>query len=102
MEYVEKNCCIEHEGKHFCAGGAVVTADRIVAYPAANGVLQDWHGKAIGTWRAVSSWSTPRSYMSSRMYQIEARVDGVTYTGRGCGIGMMYSGRAKCAKARAE
>ena len=95
MAYIETDCTIEHEGHKFESGGAVVTETYIIAYPGANGVLNDWHGKPLGTWRAVASWPTPRSFVASRMYQIEARVGGVTYTGRGTGEGMVYKGRVK-------
>jgi hypothetical protein len=37
--YVEQDCSIEHEGRMFTAGGAVVTEQWLIAYPAANGVL---------------------------------------------------------------
>jgi len=95
IPYVEQNCVVEHEGKKFESGGAVVTPDHIVAYPKANGVLGDWHGKAIGTWRAISTWKTPRSFMSSTMSQIEANVNGVVYTGRGAGESMIFKGKRK-------
>ena len=94
MEYVEADCVFVHEGRSFEAGGAVVTPDLVLAYPGAGGVLADWHGEKLGTWRAVASWPV-RSYMGSRMYQIEARVNGTTYTGRGFGEGMIYKGRRK-------
>ncbi len=93
--YIERDCVVKHEGREFEARGAVVTPAVIVAYPAAGGILQDWHGQAIGTWRAVSIWKTPRSYLSATMSQIEAIVDGITYTGRGAGVGMIYKGKAK-------
>lgn len=93
--FIETNCTVTHEGKSFEAGGAVVTHDHIVAYPKADGVLGDWHGNPIGTWRATSTWRTPRSYMSSTMSQIEAIVDGVTYTGRGAGEGMIFKGKRR-------
>lgn len=57
------------------------------------GPLNDWNGNKIGTARIVSSWATPKSYVSSRMYQIEATIDGVRYTGRGAGSGMVWGGR---------
>ena len=94
MEYVEQNCTAQHEGRTFESGGAVVQADWIVAYPAAGGVLTDWHGKPLGMWRAVKSWPV-RSYMGTTMLQIEATVDGVVYTGRGFGVNMIYRGRRK-------
>jgi hypothetical protein len=92
--YVEQDCTFTHEGTPYTFGGAVITPDRIVAYPAADGVLKTWHGDVIGTWRAVASWPV-RSWMGSRMYQIEARALGFTYTGRGFGEGMIYRGRRK-------
>lgn len=95
VPYVESDCTIVHNGREFTAGGAFVTAESIVAYPAANGVLTDWHGRPIGTWRAVATWQTPRSYLSPTMSQIEARVGGRVYTGRGAGEGMIFRGRAK-------
>lgn len=97
MEYRETDCTFRHEGREFASGGAVVTASHIVAYPAANGELQDWHGKPLGTWRSVASWPV-RSFIGDRMYQIEARVDGQTYTGRGFGEGMLYRGKAKAVR----
>lgn len=95
MTYQEQNCTFEHEGQSFEAGGAAVTPAWIVAYPAKDGVLTDWHGKPLGTWRATSSWRVGYPPCADRMYQIEAVVDGVKYTGRGQGVGMMYRGRRK-------
>lgn len=93
--YVEQDCTVEHEGRKFTNGGAVVTPDFIIAYPGKDGVLKDWHGNVLGTWRAVATWNTPRSYVSSTMSQIEARVGGLIYTGRGAGEGMVFKGRRK-------
>lgn len=92
MPYIETDCTITHQGRQFSAGGAVVTDTHLIAYPVANGVLKDWHGNVLGTWRELSSWRI-RSYISGRMYSIEARVNGVRYVGRGCGEGMIL--RAK-------
>ncbi len=93
--YVETDCTIRHEGRAYTAGGAVVTEDRIAAYLAPDGVLTDWHGQPLGTWREVARWRTPRSYVSSYMLQVEARVDGVLYTGRSAGVQMLYRGKRK-------
>lgn len=87
LPYIERDCTIEHEGRKFEAGGAVVTNDVLIAYPRENGILGDWHGEPIGTWRVLSSWRV-NSYIGSRMYSIEARVNGVRYVGRGFGLGM--------------
>ena len=98
VPFVEADCVLEHEGRSFESGGAVVTDGFVVAYPAAGGVLQDWHGNAIGSWRLVASWPV-WSYMGSTMHQIEARVGGVVYTGRGFGVGCIYRGRRKAGQA---
>jgi hypothetical protein len=97
MTYVETDCTVTHEGRTFEAGGAVVTPDRIIAYPAADGILTDWHGRQLGTWRSVSSWRLAQWSPIGGwiMHQIEAVVDGVTYTGRGFGQGCLYRGRRK-------
>jgi len=95
--YVETNCVIEHEGHSFEAGGAVVTETHLVAYPADNGILTDWHGRVIGTWREVSSWRID-SWQGDRMYAIRATVDGKTYHGRGFGSGMILRARRVAAE----
>ena len=94
MVFIEQNCTIEHDGRTFESGGAIVTPDHIVAYPKDNGVLGDWRGNPIGTWRIMSSWPM-NSWMGSHMHQIESTVDGVVYTGRGFGKGMIYRGKRK-------
>lgn len=95
MIYQEADCSIEHEGRTFSSGGAFVSPTHIIAYPGNNHVLADWHGKPLGTWRITATWPTPNSYVSSKMHQIEATVDGVVYTGRGVGEGFIYKGKVK-------
>lgn len=97
MDYMEKDCIITFKNQQFTAGGAIVTNDFIMAYPADNNILNTWHGDPIGTWRPVASWPI-RSWMGSTMYQIEATVDGIVYTGRGFGVGMWYKGKRKVGK----
>ena len=98
MNYVEKNCTIEHNGRKFTAGGAVVTPEHLVGYlgkPRADGsrFLENWHGKWLGTCWITSTWRTSRSFTSGTMHQVHARVNGVTYTGRSAGEGMLFRGR---------
>ncbi len=92
--YVEPDCVFDLEGRRLESGGAFVSPEYIVAYPGANGALLAWHGERLGSWRAVSSWRV-ESYMGSRMFQVEARVNGVAYTGRGFGEGCIYRDRRK-------
>ncbi len=87
IPYVEEDCTFHHEGRTFEAGGAVVTDGWLIAYAGSNGVLNDWHGNPLGTWRTLSSWRV-QSYIGSHMHSIEARVNGVRYVGRGFGEGM--------------
>jgi hypothetical protein len=99
MSYIEKDCTVTHKGRSFEAGGAVVTPNHIVAYLAKDGALTDWHGKPLGTYRIVATWRTPRSYVSTTMHAVHARVDGVVYKGRSAGVGMVFCGkRSKGAK----
>ena len=86
---------ITHNGKDYAARGSEVTETYAIAYPGKDGVLTTWGGEAIGTWRAVASWPTPQSWIGPRMYQIEAVINGRTYTGRGCGEGMLWRGKIK-------
>lgn len=99
--FIETDCVISYEGKTFESGGAVVTPEYAIGYPkfdggefvGVTGVMQDWHGNRLGTCRIVSSWLTPRSFVSFHMYQIEALINGVRYTGRGAGNGMIWRGK---------
>ena len=94
--YVEQDCTIEHEGRVFESGGAVVTDGWLVAYPAAGGVLSDWHGRPIGTWTEVSRWRVD-SWQGTYMHAMRCTVNGRRYHGRGFGVGMIL--RAKACKA---
>lgn len=91
--YVESDCTIEHEGRKFTAGGEVVTDRFITAYLGKNGVLTDWHGEAIGTYRILSTWYTLRSHISSTMNSVECFVNGVRYVGRSAGVGMYINAK---------
>lgn len=86
--YVERDCTIEHEGRKFESGGAVVTEQFIVVYPRSDGKVCDWHGNVLGEAFVLSSWRTPRSFMAARMYSFAVYVNGVRYVGRGAGNGM--------------
>lgn len=99
--FVETDCTIEHDGRTFESGGAFVSDTHLVAYPGADGVLNDWHGNPIGTWRAVSSWRVD-SYIGTRMYAMRASVDGATYHGRGFGKGCILRGRRIASELREE
>lgn len=98
MSYIEKDCIFEHEGRKFESGGAVVTDDYLVAYPGKNGILKDWHGAQIGTYRVISSRPAVffgyRSCWADKYYYMRAQVNGRTYSLRGFGVGMFARGRA--------
>ena len=100
IPYVEQDCTFTHEGRSFTTGGAVVTPDRAIGYLVlghgeVETTMQTWHGERMGKAWIVASWSTPHSFVSSRMYQVEAMIDGVRYTGRTAGDGMIWRGRRK-------
>ena len=96
--YIEQDCTIEHEGRKFTSGGAVITPDYLVAYPGDNGVLGDWHGNQIGTYSIIGSrpaiFFGYQSCWGSTYYYMRARLnDGSTYSLRGFGKGMIARGK---------
>jgi len=98
--FIEDDCVFTHDGRTHEASGAVVTADYAVGYVAVTnerlgcGVkITDWHGRMLGHGVITAVWRTPRSYVSARMMQIRAVIDGVAYTGRSAGNGMIWRGR---------
>jgi hypothetical protein len=93
VKYIEKDCVVEHAGRSYEAGGAVVTPELCVAYLADGGKVTDWHGTVLGTFKIVASWRTPRSFVSSRMHAVHVTIDGVLYKGRSAGLGMFFRGK---------
>ena len=90
---------VTHEGREFAAFGYMRTPDRLVAYLHNDGTLTTWDGLTIGRYRVVSTWKTPRSYLSSTMSQIEATLlDGSKWTGRSAGVGMIYKAKPKAGR----
>lgn len=93
---VERDCAITFHGQRFEANGAVVAPDFAVAYMAPDmASVTDWHGNRLGSARVITSWPMPHSFVSSRQYQVEARINGRLYTGRTMGSGMLWRGKAK-------
>jgi hypothetical protein len=95
--FIEHDCTIHHEGKSFSSGGAVVTENYLIAYPAKGGILNDWHGRQIGTYYVISSrpavFFGHRSWMADRYFYMRAKVNGIHYSLRGFGTGMIAKGR---------
>ena len=89
--FVETDCTIHHEGMAFTSGRAFVSEHYIIGYCSDDMKrLQTWHGADLGPVKVVSSWRLPLScWLSDRMYQVEATVNGVVYTGRTTGGGMI-------------
>lgn len=96
--FIEDVCTITHQGKLVIAGGAVVTDKYLIAYPDAKGVLKDWHGNQIGTYRVISSrpaiFFGRQSWIGSTYYYMRATVNGIQYSLRGFGEGMVAQGKA--------
>ncbi len=76
--YIEHDCTFDHEGRRFTSGGT------------------NCRGDQIGTCVLASSWRV-HNYIGSHMHQIYATIEGVKYTGRGFGEGMIVNLR-RCAK----
>lgn len=98
MDYVEKNCVFEHEGRKFESVGAVVTDDYLIGYPADNGVLKDWHGNYIGTYSVIGTrravFFGHQSWQGSTYYYMRATTnDGRFYSLRGFGKSMIARGK---------
>jgi hypothetical protein len=89
---MENACAAEQIGRALEKRVSSVVPNHLIAYPAGNGVLRDGQGNSIGTWKAVSSWRV-NSWMGPMTYQIEARVRGFTYMGRGGGVGLVFRGK---------
>lgn len=113
-----KGYAFEHEGKAYTPDGllpegADVTAhnkaleeaelsyiaskpDRLIAYLSSDmHRVTTWTGAELGTARVVKSWRMPHSWQSSRQYQVECVINGVLYTGRSMGGGMLWRGQRK-------
>lgn len=95
--FIEPDCTVEFNGQKFTSGGAFVSDSHIIAYPAECGILNDWHGNKIGTYRVISRrlaifFGRP-SWQGSHYYFMRARVNGVTYSLRGFGVGMIATGK---------
>jgi len=89
MDYIEQDCTFTHEGRSFTAGGAVVTADRVIAYCNDDmTTLTTWHGEHLGDIIASMWWFAP-GWTGTRMYQITARINGKLWTGRTQGSSMV-------------
>ena len=98
IPFVEESCTFTFQGTEYTAGGAVITEDRIIAYPADGGILQDCHGNTIGRWEELSSrpavFFGHHSWMGSRYYYMRAYLPGGRqYSLRGFGVGMIARGR---------
>jgi len=93
---IEADCAITFHGISYTANGAMVTEKWIIAYMGADmASVTDWHGHKLGNATIKTSWATPTSYASDRCYQVDATVNGITYTGRTGGGGMIYKGKVK-------
>ena len=95
--FCEIGCIIEHEGRTFESGGAYLTQDYAVGYLSSDcKSITTWKGDPLGQCRVTSSWDrTPRSYLYSRQFQVEATINGIKYTGRSAGAGMLWRGKRK-------
>lgn len=97
-EFVEA-ASVFRAGRRFTAGGAAVQGGRAVGYLKKNTdgtwSLTGWGSGKLGPCQITATWRTPRSYVSSTMVQAECKIDGVWYTGRGAGDGMLWQGKRK-------
>lgn len=94
--YIEQNTYFEVNGEQYWSGGAIVNDDICIGYLGKDGyTLTNWAGDRLGDYAIKSTWKTPKSYVSSKMHQVEVCVFGKIYTGRSAGIGMLFKGKRK-------
>jgi hypothetical protein len=83
-------------GVTYTAGGAYVLDTRAGGYMSEDmKAITKGDGMRLGSARIVASWATPKSYVSSRQYQVECVINGVLYTGRTGGGSLLWRGKAK-------
>jgi hypothetical protein len=97
--YIEKDCTVEFEGKKFTEGGAFVSPVYAIGYLKfdreylyATGKVTTWHGEYLGEAQIVARWKV-KSYMADEMMQVICIINGVKYTGRSFGNGMIWKGK---------
>lgn len=100
--FIEKDCCVKHEGQSFCNGGAMVTDDYLIGYAkdaetfGKPGTVTDWHGNPIGTFEVTGRWRIPNGWVASHMHSYRVTLhDGQQYNCRGCGDGMVLRGKRR-------
>lgn len=98
---------VVHEGREYRSGGAYVDDYAIVGYLKGrddrycSGEFQTWNGDTIGHYVILSTWKTPRSYLSDRMISAEVTLrDGRKYIVRGAGNGMLARGKRAASQLR--
>lgn len=89
--FVEQDCTFTHEGQDYTSGGAVVTDSFIIGYMSSDmSKVTTWHGEVISEHVIITAkWRTPKSYVSSVMYQVKVKFGGRWYTGRTAGGSMI-------------
>ena len=84
----------EFQGKTYVAHGATVDEQYCIGYLGDDRKLQTSGGAVLGRYRITATWRMPRTcWVSSTQHQVEATVQGRTYTGRSFGKGMIFRGR---------
>lgn len=99
---------ITHKGHDYTAMGYVVTPDYAVGYAKfdkpftpypcttnniVNATITTRAGSHLGYAHITSSWRMPHSWVSSRQYQLRVNINGIWYTGRTMGDGMLWRGK---------
>lgn len=84
------------DGHTFTASAGHVLPDHASAYISTDGLfLQQWDGHTLARLTRTALWQTPRSLDSPEMWQVEATIHGVRYTGRTSGPGFIWNGKRK-------
>lgn len=89
---IEKNCCIKHEGKQFCAIGAVISEKYIVAYLSSDGQkITNWDGTETLTQQYIKLTDKWTNY--GKGFYIRFKYNGKVYSGFCLGEGALIKAR---------
>ena len=107
--YSEGQCTVEYEGREFSSNGAEVTDNYLLAYGkfkkeilGEKGEITNWKGDKLGDAWIVGKWRTPNGFISSYQYQYDVLINGIWFTARGLGSGMLCRGRRKKIQTRSR
>jgi len=103
MKFLEKNCCITHQDKQFCSGGALINEKHAIAYLSGeidkprSLRITSWHGMVLSNEVCIlNKLIVYNGIYSNYLYYLRFKIGDIVYSGTTLGAGMMV--RAKATK----